>query len=79
MPTTINSAMTTLLEELAEDGVPDVLTASFTFVAIWQDLCRIAGEEPPRDVAALLDQPLGVVPVAAPLSTVVEHVPVYAD
>ncbi len=77
--TTINSAMTTLLEELAEDGVPDVLAASFTFVAIWQDLCRIAGETVPADVAAVLDAPCDFVPVAVPLSTVVEHAPIYAD
>ena len=60
---TINAACTQLLHELADDGLPDVLSTRFTFAALWGDLCRLAGEELPRDVAAVLDQPIGVVPV----------------
>ncbi len=64
---TINAAFTQLLHELADDGLPDVLSTRFTFAALWGDLCRLAGEELPRDVAAVLDQPIGFVPVAVPV------------
>ncbi len=74
----ITAALTALLEELAED-VPDVLSTSFTFATLWQDLCRIAGEPVPRDVAAVLDAPLDLVPPAVPLSPMGEYTPAYAD
>ncbi len=74
----INAALATLYAELAEE-IPDALTESFTFAGLWADLCRIAGEPVPRDVAAVLDAPLDLVPVPVPLSTLVEHAPVYAD
>ena len=81
MTATINATMTALLEELA-DEIPDVLAQEFTFACLWADLCRIAGETPPRDVAAALDAPLDLVPVA--VSAVPEFLqrnsaPVYAD
>jgi len=76
---TINDAMTLLLAELAADGIPDVLTETFTFAAMWNDLCRIAGEPVPRDVAIVLDQPLDYVPVAGALSPIGEYTQVYAD
>ncbi len=70
----ITAALTALLHELAEE-IPDALTETFTLAALWADLAQIAGEPLPRDVAAVLDAPLGFVPV----STLVENVSVYAD
>jgi hypothetical protein len=60
--TPITAALTALLHELAEE-IPDVLTQEFSFAALWADLARVAGEPVPRDVAAVLDSPLGFVPV----------------
>jgi len=57
--------MAALYAELAEE-IPNVLTESFTFAALWADLARIAGEPVPRDVAVVLDAPLDLVPVAVP-------------
>ncbi len=78
MITTINSAMTALYTELAAE-IPDVLHESFTFAALWADLARIAGEPLPRDVAAVLDVPIGFVPVAGPSFGQSKDQPVYAD
>ncbi len=58
----VTAALTALYAELAEE-IPDVLTESFTFAGLWADLCRIAGEPVPCDVAAVLDAPLALVPV----------------
>ncbi len=75
----VTAALTALLLELAEE-IPDVLTAEFSFAAIWADLCRIAGEPLPPDVAAALDAPLGFVPVVPVASLVpIGTTPVYAD
>lgn len=74
----INAAMTALLHELA-DEIPDVLTQEFSFAALWADLARIAGEPLPRDVAAVLDAPLGFVPVAVLDFRQRNAAPVYAD
>ena len=52
---TINEAMQALCDELAAGGVPAPLHQPFTLALVWADLCRIAGEEPPADVAALVD------------------------
>ena len=46
----INKLMALLLEELREGGIPDPLTESFTFAALWDDLARLAGETPPAIV-----------------------------
>ncbi len=54
---TINEALRRLADELSLD-IPDVLTAPLTFGLVWLDLCRLAGEEPPADVAALLETPI---------------------
>ncbi len=59
----VNTLMLALYAELAEE-IPDVLTESFTFAGLWADLCRVAGEPVPRDVAAVLDAPLDLAPVA---------------
>ena len=50
----INHWMSVLVEELATDGVPDPLTQSFPLSAIWDDLCRLAGERPPDQVRVLV-------------------------
>lgn len=57
--TPINAALTALYAELA-DEIPDALTESFTFAGLWADLCRLAGEPLPADVAAVLDAPMPV-------------------
>jgi len=61
----VTAALTALYAELAEE-IPDVLTESFTFAALWADLARIAGEPLPGDVAAVLDAPLDLAPPTAP-------------
>ncbi len=71
--TTITSALTMLIEELAADGVPNVLHESFTFAALWADLARIAGEPLPADVAAVLDAPLDLAPVPVYRDSYAEH------
>ena len=48
---TINDLLTMFCEELAAEGVPDVLAQSFTLAALWDDLARLAGEPLPRWVA----------------------------
>ena len=55
MPTmTVNELMTTLVDELAAGDVPDVLAQSLTLAALWDDLARLNGEEPPRWVVVAL-------------------------
>ncbi len=54
---TVNELMTALVDELAAGGVPDVLTQPLTLAAVWDDLARLAGEAPPRWVAAHLEAP----------------------
>ncbi len=54
---TINDAMTALCDELSLD-IPDLLTAPLTFGLLWFDLCRLAGEKPLADVAALAETPI---------------------
>ncbi len=73
MPTmTVNELMIALVDELAAGDVPDVLAQPLTLAALWDDLARLAGEEPPRWVAAALDDAdrvpghLAPVPIARP-------------
>jgi hypothetical protein len=56
----INQYLTLLVTELRENDVPDPLAQSFTLAAIWDDLCRLAGETPPPAVRRLFetDSPL---------------------
>ena len=56
MATTVNALLRQLLAELQAEQIPDPLAQSFTLAALWLDLCRLAGEEPPADVATLLDE-----------------------
>jgi hypothetical protein len=52
---TINAAMALLVDELTEGDVPAPLTQEFTLANIWADLARLAGEEVPAEVLAILD------------------------
>lgn len=54
---TINQAMQALCDELTAGDVPAPLGQDFALAAIWYDLARLAGEEPPPDVAALVEGP----------------------
>ena len=54
---TVNEALRCLADELSEE-IPDLLTAPLSFGLLWLDLCRLAGEEPPADVAALIESPV---------------------
>jgi hypothetical protein len=55
----VNGWMALLADELRDDGIPDPLGHSFTLAAVWDDLCRLAGEETPTPVRALLEDPVG--------------------
>lgn len=46
----VNRCLTLLTDELLAEGIADPLAESFTLAAIWEDLCRHAGETPPEDV-----------------------------
>ncbi len=59
---TIVEALRRLADELSTE-IPDLLTTPLTFGLVWLDLCRLAGEEPPADVAALAEA--AIVAVAA--------------
>ncbi len=52
-------ALSRLAEDLSTES-PDLLTAPLTFGLVWLDLCRLAGEEPPADVAALAETPVAL-------------------
>ena len=51
----VNELLADLCDELAEGGVPEPLGERFTLAAVWLALCRLAGEEPPGFLLALLD------------------------
>ena len=53
----VNDVMAALCDELAEGDVGEPLGASFTLALLWLDLCRLAGEEPPAFLVALIDGP----------------------
>ena len=59
---TINQLMAALVAELAEGGVPDPLDQRFRLAFVFDDLCRIAGEALPAEVAAALDAPACALP-----------------
>ncbi len=61
----INEALEQFCRDLAAGGVPHPLDQPVTLGLLWFDLCALAGEEPPADVAALVDVPLDVAAVAA--------------
>ena len=69
MTVTITEAMTMLLDELIEGEVPLPLAQRFTLANLWTDLARIAAEDVPAEVLAViessLDQPVSLpAPVA---------------
>ena len=53
----VNDLLARLCDELAEAEVPEPLGESFTLALLWLDLCRLAGEEPPAFLVALIDGP----------------------
>ena len=52
---TVNDALRALCDELAADGVPAPLAQPLTLASVWCDLGRLAGEEVPAAVVALLE------------------------
>lgn len=46
-----------LLAELTEQGIAAPLHQPMPPYALWADLCRLAGEPEPPEVAALMDAP----------------------
>ena len=54
---TVNDLMSALCDEPAEGDVAEPLGESFTLALVWLDLCRLAGEEPPAFLVALIDGP----------------------
>jgi hypothetical protein len=53
----VNDLLSRLCDELAEGDVPEPLAQAFTLAPLWLDLCRLAGEEPPAFLVALIDGP----------------------
>ncbi|HEY8601065.1 MAG TPA: hypothetical protein VIL85_21710 [Thermomicrobiales bacterium] len=66
MPT-INALMAALVAELAENEIPTPLAQSFTPANVWADLARLAGEEPPAPVLALVGEALDAICEPLPL------------
>ena len=60
----VNELLQALVDEPAAGGVPAPLGQPFTLAALWHDLARLAGEDVPADVAALVDQPLDLAAAA---------------
>lgn len=56
-----------LVAQLADDGILDPLNKPMALFAVWADLCRLAGEPEPPEVAALLDAPACATPARPPL------------
>ena len=53
----VNRLLSALVAELAAGDVPDPCGQRFTLAALWLDLARLAGEEPPPAVRALVAAP----------------------
>ena len=54
---TINDLLRRLCDDLEAGDVAEPLGESFTLAPLWLDLCRLAGEEPPAFLVALIDGP----------------------
>jgi hypothetical protein len=54
----INDLLAAFVAELEAEGIPAPLGQPLTLGLVWADLCRLAGEEPPPAVAALLGEPV---------------------
>ena len=52
---TVNDLLAAFCDELAEGDVAEPLGESCTPALLWLDLCRLAGEEPPVFLVALVD------------------------
>jgi hypothetical protein len=52
---TVNDLLRGLLAELRAEGIPDPLGQPLALWAVWADVCRLAGEPTPREVAERLD------------------------
>ena len=52
----INRYMEQLVAELRADEVGDPPRERFLLAAVWDDLCRLAGEEPPPHVRIVLEE-----------------------
>ncbi len=61
----INDALERFCAELRAGGVPHPLDQPVTLGLLWYDLAQLTGEEPPPDVAALVDAPLVLAAPAA--------------
>lgn len=57
MKLSINRLFAALVVELIEEDIPAPLHQEFPVYTLWSDLARLAGEELPPHVAALLDAP----------------------
>ncbi len=66
MRTSINQLLAQLVAELEAGDVPDPCGQRFTLAALWADLARLAGEEPPPAVRALV---AASTPTTAPTAT----------
>ena len=62
----LNVLMAALLVELIENDIPEPLTQELSLFALWNDLARLSGEEPPAHVAALVDAPAALCLTAVP-------------
>lgn len=51
----INRYMARLSDELRAEDVPDPLRERVLLAAVWDDLCRLAGETPPPHVRLVLE------------------------
>jgi len=51
----VTALMRALVGELHAEGIPDPLGQPLALWAVWADLCRLAAEPTPREVAARLD------------------------
>jgi hypothetical protein len=51
----VNDLLERLVDELADGEVTAALGERFTLAALWADLCRLAGEEPPLHVRLLVE------------------------
>ncbi len=63
----VNRCMLLLTDELIAEGIEDPLAESFTLAAIWEDLCRHAGEAPPEEVQRRLGGSLAAVQGSVPI------------
>lgn len=54
---TINALMRALIAEMEDGDVPAPLRQPLTLALVWADLARLAGEDAPAEVIAVVDGP----------------------